>query len=203
MPIGSRSVRSLFVLTLAGLLAACSLPGRSPEVEVTLLPTSTSLPTPIPTPDDTCLEGEWVMPQDRLVILFSTLFPHTGSYVNINAGYLTMSFVDGMYTFAGDYTIHADTGQGRYSEGRAIFSTTGAYTLLSASSIALEASPSQTQMVSCIAYDNGMTYSVPCDFVESIAILPPSEAPYRCSQTLLEIDTLSPTGAIVTMFFER
>lgn len=201
MYIKGKFLRTILFLALAGLLAACSLPGGTPEVVVTYLGTSTPVPT-APHRDD-CLEGEWIMPTHSLDLLIATMFPETSSYMRIIAGKLTMTFADGVFTYAGDYMMHVDSGTaGQYSEAEAAFSASGAYSTRPGGLI-FDTTTSEMHMVSCTAYKDGMSFSVPCGSVQQISLLPPSEAPYRCIANQLEIDILSPRGTIITMFFER
>jgi hypothetical protein len=199
----------MFVLAYA--LTACSIPGSTPEPVVGSLPTvSTEDPTQIlptmtsPDPQESCLNGNWVMPTDTLDLLVATLFPVTSPFLSVRGGELSISFQDGLYTYEGEYQFHVDTTRpGEYSDATSTFTTTGAYTILPASKVLFDESSSTTQMTSCTSTKDGTTYTADCSSIGGFSILLPAEAPFRCSANSLEIDTLSPTGGTITMFFVR
>jgi hypothetical protein len=122
--------------------------------------------------------------------------------MRIIAGQLTMTFADGVFTYAGDYMMHVDSGPGMYSEAEAAFSASGAYSTRPGGLI-FDITTSEMHMVSCTSYKDGMSFSVPCGSVQQMSLLPPSEAPYRCTADQLEIAIPSPRGSIISMFFER
>jgi hypothetical protein len=199
-----RKLHPLFAaLVLMGVLAACSLPGRDPEIVVVQLPTSTSQPTPpLQVERDPCLLGDWVMPAASLDLFVASLFP-ASTVLHIPSGQLNMSFADGAFTYSGDYVIRVDTGPGAYSETQTTFTTAGAYGTPQEGQLLFDVSSSEAHMLVCSAYKDGVLYTVPCDPNGMFNLLPPSEGPYRCSSNLLEIDVPAPSGSVVTMFFER
>jgi hypothetical protein len=147
--------------------------------------------------------GAWIMPTARLNLFVATLLPGASSFLRITSGQLYMTLnSDGTYTYSGEYTQHVDTSDGDYAEGVSTFTTSGTYST-TASMILFETGATDVRMISCTAYDHGAVYTVPCDSVVMVDLLLPSEAPFRRSADMLEIDVPAPSGMIVTMFFER
>jgi hypothetical protein len=201
----TRSMVSFFILTLAGMLTACSLPGMSPELPSGSLPmVGTEVPTQTPpTQQDACLEGTWIMPTDRLDLFIGTIIPTADAFLQVLSGQLSMSFSGGTYIYSGEFHFRIDAGLREYSDAVSTFTTSGPYSSLPGSGLQFGVSSSTTEMVSCSTTKDGITYSVACDSIVNVSILLPSEAPYRCFSDMLEIDIPSPTGSVVSMIFDR
>lgn len=168
-------------------------------------PANTEIPPLLP-PDaerDACLDGNWIMPTSQLDLFVATMFPDASSFLRVTAGELRMSFVDGAYTYRGDYVLHVDSGPGMFSEADITFAAGGAYATEANSMITFDLGMTEAQTLTCTSYKDGQSFSTPCDGMGVTAILPPSTGPYRCSADRFELDVPSPSGIIITMFFER
>ncbi len=170
---------------------------------------SEEAPTLDPDADrDSCLDGNWIMPTADLNLLVASLVPIPN--IRVLGGSLYMSFVDGVYDYSGEFTLQIDLDEiskGQYMQADAIFRSGGPYTTERVSTsretqnfLVLDLSASEAQVLVWRAYKNGETITMP-GTGPNFVILPPGNAPYRCSATLLEIDTQGALGA-VTMYFQ-
>jgi hypothetical protein len=145
----------------------------------------------------------------ELDLLLATLVPAPN--LRVVGGSLFMSFGDGVYDYSGEFTMQMefDISQGQYMQAEALFSTGGAYATENRSVrdspiftfLVLDLSGSETNVLVWRFYKDGVVQAVP-GTGPSFNLLPPAEAPYRCTETRLEIDTQGYTGP-VTMFFQR
>lgn len=164
----------------------------------------TDWPTMQPNPDhDPCLEGNWVMPTDRLNLFMATLFPQTSSFMRVTEGSLRMSFQDGLVNYDGDYVMHVDSGPDTYAEAYIEFFNGGAYATEDNDRLTFDLHVTQAHTLSCTAYKGGERFTTPCAGFGVEDLVPPSTGPYLCADHELQIDILSPAGEPVTMFFER
>jgi hypothetical protein len=195
-----------FLFVLCGMVlfvAACSLPlSPTPDpVVVTLLEPDTVAPTLSPAAErDACLDGNWNMGTASLDLLLATLVPIPN--IRVPEGNLGMNFNGDSFIYDGNFIVRVDLGPDQYIQADSVFSTRGQYATEGGSTLVLDISASEIQPLEWLAYSNGREASYPGEG-PSVVINPPGSAPYRCTQTSLEIDTLSPAGNTVTMFFER
>jgi hypothetical protein len=200
------SGKSIFLFVLCSMvliLAACSLPlGPTPEpVIVTLLEPDTVVPTLRPDAErDACLDGNWNMDAGFLDLLLANLVPLPN--IGVPEGSLGMYFSDGSFIYDGHFIVRVNLGPDQYIQADSVFSTRGLYATEGGSTLVLDITASEIQPLEWKAYSNGREESYPGGG-PSVVINPPGSAPYRCTQTDLEIDTLSPAGDTVTMFFVR
>lgn len=161
-------------------------------------------PTVLPNAErDACLEGKWIMPTDRLDLLVATLFPQTSSFLRVTEGSLSMSFTEENFYYEGKYVLHVDSPDGGYSEASIDLFSSGFYATEDDDRLILDMTVTESHTVTCTAYKDGQTFSVPCAGLGMTEILPPSASPYLCSENELQIEILSPAGEPITMFFER
>jgi hypothetical protein len=193
---------SLSILSIPTLLAACNFPPpQLPEAEVENNIEGEDAPTLRPDADrDSCLDGTWVMPTDSLDLLMSTMVPAPG--LRITTGSLNMSFVEGTFSYSGDFVIQIDLGPGQYMEADSRFSTGGAYATEGNVTLIFDITASESEALNWTAYSNGQVVTEP-GIGPTFTLNPPGEAPYRCTSNTLEIDTREPSGGTVTMFFQR
>ncbi len=225
--------RWLIVFTLLALLAACNFPGSAPNEG---LPEGSNPPAepPVSTPSneqqppqpatsqepnpasgggsDSCLEGVWVMPTDKLDLFFASMFPQTSSFLRVTQGELKLAFDGNAFTYSGDYVLHADTANipsaqsddGTYSEAHVMFTVTGTYHLQDHDVIAFEAGQqANLHVVECTSYSPRVgLISVPCDPAMQ-QTLPLGLAPYTCSATELQLEVQGVATPTLLMFFER
>jgi hypothetical protein len=136
-----------------------------------------------------------------LDLLVSTLVPVPG--IRVPEGVLNMFFdADGGFTYTGNLIIHMDMNpaEGSYLEGEGGFRTTGSYTT-EGDRILFDYTESQSEVFVWRGYKDGQSASVP-GTGPTFSLNPPGAAPYRCTGSTLEIDTVGPAGT-VTMFFRR
>lgn len=197
-----KTVISLSILSTSILLTACNFPRpQLPEPEIVNLMEGEEAPTLRPDADrDSCLDGNWIMPTASLDLLMATMIPAPG--LRITNGSLSMSFVDGTFRYNGDFVIQIDLGPGQYMEADSTFTTGGAYATEGNVTLILDLTVSESQALNWTAYSNGQVVTEP-GVGPMVTILPPGEAPYRCTTSTLEIDTREPSGGTVTMFFQR
>lgn len=198
-------------LAAVAFLTACSLPSRQPdEPEIVSLVGSAEAPTLDPDADhDPCLDGDWIMPTAELDLLVASLVPIPN--IRVMGGSLSMSFVDGVYAYSGEFTlqIELDMTQGQYMQTDAVFSSGGPYATELQSDrdspvltfLVLDLTVSESNELVWRVYKEGEVQTQP-GTGPSFIILPPGNAPYFCTDTQLEISTEGYTGPI-TMFFQR
>jgi hypothetical protein len=205
-------IRNLLVaLSVILSLTACNLPSRQPaEPEVTSLLGSAEAPTLNPDADrDPCLDGDWIMPTADLDLFVASLVPIPN--IRVVGGSLQLSFADGAYNYSGEFTlqIDLDTSQEQYMQTDALFSSGGAYATEIRSErdfpvftfLIFDLTVSDSNELVWRAYKEGDLQTMPGSG-PSFTILPPGEAPYKCTDTQLEIGTQGPGGPL-TMFFQR
>jgi len=196
------------LLAAAFLLAACTLPTREPEV---LSPVDVGdAPTLEPDAErDPCLDGTWTMHTAELDLFVASMVPIPN--MRVVGGSLSMSFADGMYEYSGLMTlqIELDMSEGQYLQGDGIFSSGGAYATEARTErdfpvfdfLILDLTVSESEVMVWRAYKNGEEETA-AGIGPNFTIVPPGEAPYRCTESRLEIDSQGASGP-VTMFFER
>lgn len=148
-----------------------------------------------------CLVGSWTMLTADLDLLVSTVVPVPG--IRVPEGLLHIFFdADGGFTYMGTLIIHIDmdaTGSS-YLEGDGAFRTTGRYAI-DGDTIRFDYTDSETEVFVWRAYKDGRSAEAPGGG-PTFDVNLPAVAPYRCTASSLEIDTVGPAGT-VTMFFER
>jgi hypothetical protein len=190
------------LLALGAFLTSCNRPA-TPTAEPPEEPAPAEpLPPSDPAGDhDSCLEGEWWMDTHDVDILTSTIVPVPNMHVP--RGNLVIIFdPDGQYDYQGSVVLHLDMdpSQNQYMETEAVFTTAGPYSSRDDTTIVLDLSNSRTEILEMKACKGGTCVST--DAMPVFDLLPPGEAPYRCTADRLEIDAQGPLGP-VTMFFTR
>jgi hypothetical protein len=188
------------VFSISILLAACNLPGNGVEpVEPIQSPPPTSPPED--GGSDACLlQFPWFMSTGNLDLLVGTLIPVPN--VTVSQGNLAILFrPSGTFSYQGSPHIRIDLGEGQYIEGHGNFTNEGTYTT-SDGIITFSEQASESTILRWQAYANGQVIEMSGQEAPSFSILPSGPAPYRCSPGALEIDTRSPGGSTVTMFFD-
>ena len=183
----------VFVLSLTG----CSMPGSdsgeaapaqeelNPDSEPgqedanpVLQPTvDYGTPLPVNAERDACLEGNWIMPTDRLDLFVATMFPQTASFLRVTEGSLSMSFTEEVFYYEGTYVLHVDSPDGSYSEASIDLFASGFYATEDNDRLTFDRTVTQSHTLNCIAYKDGQTFSVPCAGAGMTEILPPSTGP--------------------------
>jgi len=198
----------ILLCVLSLYLVSCNFPSSGSELPVVddSPPLSTTGPVESPPQDvsgnASCLSGTFVMETSFLDLLVATLVP--GPDIHVPAGQLTMSFdpSNGTYIYDGDFTIKVfiTPGGESYMEALGGFQTNGAFSV-EGDMIAFDLSNSEEQVLQWHAVANGQDVTVPGGG-PSFSLLPPANAPFRCTAEGLEIDTMG-SGGVVTMFFTR
>lgn len=147
------------------------------------------------------------MPTNLLDLFMASMFPETSSFLRVTQGELKLSLTGNTFIYSGDYVMHVDTGEGRYSEAHVIFTTAGTYHTEDTDVIIFEAGQeTNMQTVKCTAYspETGLI-SAPCAGMGIQQTLPAGSIPYYCSGSELQLEVQSTTPALPTllMFFER
>ncbi len=199
---------ALTAIAAIAILAACSS-SQPGEPEILSLVETHEVPTIDPDADrDACLDGDWIMPTADLDLFVASMVPMPN--IRVVGGALYMSFVDGEYEYSGEFTLQVelDMSEGKYLQSDAIFSSGGAYSTETNSTnrgpvsfLTLDLTVSEQNILVWRAYKGGVS-SVAPGTGPTFTILPPGNAPYRCSATLLQIDTHGATQE-VTMYFQR
>jgi hypothetical protein len=199
---------ALTAMVAIGLLAACSS-SQPGEPEILSLVETHDVPTIDPDAErDSCLDGNWIMPTADLDLFVASMVPLPN--MRVVGGALYISFVDGQYEYSGEFTlqIELDMSEGKYMQSDAIFSSGGAYSTETTSTargplswLTLDLTVSEVNALVWRAYKGGVMESMP-GIGPTFTIVPPGNAPYRCSDSLLQIDTHGATQE-VTMLFQR
>jgi hypothetical protein len=181
------------------LLAACNLPGLGVEPREAIPSTEPTSP-PEDEGTDSCLHRDWFMDRGDMDLLIGTLIPVPNIRLTDGAMALVLR-PEGTFDYSGSMVLRADlkSDGSEYIEGSGVFSNQGGYTA-DESIITFDASASQSGILRWHAYANGQSIDMPGE-EPTFSLLPAGAAPYRCTPGRLEIDTRSPSGGTVTMFF--
>ena len=182
-------ILSLFIVGAS--LSACG-PGLQSPGSVTVEPTGRN------SSSDPCLEGYWVMSNEDVNALMSSLVTVPG--LSIPLGTLEMAFIEGEWSYGSNELLVRMDVPGGYMEADAAFLFTGKFTS-SEGSITFNNIIYDAEAFSWRAYINGEMMEV--EGPSALAFPVPGNGPYNCSGDSLSFDTTSGTGSVVGLFFTR